>query len=157
MQSSKPIKKGQIGIKPSVISQQTGDITTTAVTLLDTTISFSVEANSTYRIEGYLYGGGASSGGMRIAWSNLPSGANGFHSTISFNVNTITNPASSVNNIGSVLTAFSGGSNTQQTRYVAILTTAGTAGTITLQFATGTAGQSSVFRASSSMVLIKNN
>jgi hypothetical protein len=157
MQSSKPINKSQVGIRLTEIPQQTGDITTTAVTPLNTTIFFIVEANSTYRIEGFLYGGCASGGGMRIQWSGLPSGANGIHSTLSFNVNTATNPASSVHNIGSVITAFAGASNVQQTRYVALLNTSSTGGTITLQFATGTAGQSSVFRALSSMVLLKDN
>jgi hypothetical protein len=138
------------------VAQQTSDITTSSTTMLNTTMSFTVEPNSTYRVEGYLFGGGNSSGGIRIAWSGLPVGATGIHSVISFNVNTPNNPSSSVNNIGSFIIAFAAASNVQQTRYVGLLNTSTTGGTITFQFATGVSGQSSTFRALSSIMLIKN-
>jgi hypothetical protein len=138
------------------VAQQTSDITTSSTTMLNTTMSFTVEPNSTYRVEGYLYGGGNSSGGIRIAWSGLPVGATGIHSVISFNVNTVSNPSSSVNNIGSFIIAFAAASNVQQTRYVGLLNTSTTGGTITFQFATGVSGQTSTFRALSSIMLIKN-
>lgn len=132
--------------------RQTTDSSSTSTTKVNTDISFSVEANSEYKIQGFIYGGCNSSGGMRIGWT-LPSGCSGTHAIIAFNNNT---PANAIpSGIGSDLTAFAFSSNIQQSRYEATLITGSNGGTITLGFGSTTAGQTSIFRTNSNFIILK--
>jgi len=135
-------------------ASQLNDVSTTSSVLLTTDLTFSVAANSEYAIYGYLTGGGSSSGGMKIGLS-LPVGCTGRHSVIAMNLTTITNGYTSVIDINTIITNFAQSNNTQQTRYVATLITGANAGVLTFQFCSHSAGQQSIFKAFSHLIIIK--
>lgn len=133
---------------------QTSDIVTSAIVLLDTNLTFSIEPDTTYIVDGVFYGGCNSGGGIRINMS-LPIGCTGIHSSFSNNVNNITNGFGNINDINTNLSSIAGASNNQQTRYRAIIKVGNTGGIAKLQFATTTGGQSSTFRTNSNIIVTK--
>ncbi len=129
-----------------MIRNQTSDISSTTLTLLDTNLTFPVEANSVYALQWWLIGGGNSSGWIRIALS-LPAGCSWRHGVgISANINI---------GITSAISPFAPANNTQQTIYHGTLITGANAGTVTLQFSSANAGQTWWFRTDSILYIAK--
>ncbi len=135
---------------------QSTDISSIISTQADTGINFVLQPNSTYALEGYFYGGCTSTGGMKFGWRDIPAGVSGIQSVLAFNgVTNNSGNAGAVWAIGAVIPAFAGGSSVQQIRYAATITTTTTGGTITAQFSSNSAGQTSWFRALSRLTIIK--
>lgn len=129
-----------------MIRNQTSDISSIALTLLNTNLTFPVEANSVYALQWWLIGGGNSSGWIRIALS-LPAGCSWRHGVgISANINI---------GITSAISPFAPANNTQQTIYHGTLITGANAGTVTLQFSSAVAGQTWWFRTDSILYISK--
>lgn len=135
-----------LNIKTRVL-RQASDITRSDTTLVNTDISFSVEANSIYHIQGWIIGGGNSSGGIRVSFS-LPAGCSGSQS-IAVSTNLVPN------GIGGATNAFAPGNNNQQSLYNGCLITGSNAGTATLQFSSAVASQTGLFRTNSVFTINK--
>jgi len=122
----------------------TANVTTT--TTLASTITglttFTLEANSTYNINGQFLIGCNGAGGVKFG-NTLPAGGASYisYSGVATSVNTYQQVAT--NNGTLTSTAFNRGAITSYLIFSGLITTASTAGTFDMQFASGTVGQTS--------------
>ena len=122
----------------------TANVTTTATTASTITglTTFTLEANSTYNINGQFLIGCNGAGGVKFG-NTLPTGGASYISYSGVGTSVTTYQQVATNNGTLTATAFNRGIITSYLIFSGLITTTATAGTFDMQFASGTVGQTS--------------
>jgi hypothetical protein len=118
--------------------------TTTAITASTITglTTFILEANSTYNLNGQFLIGCNNTGGVKFGHS-LPAGATSFINYSGIGTSLVTTQQIAITNGALTATAINRAVNTSYLIFGGLITTAATAGTVDMQFASATATQTS--------------